>query len=116
MADVPARPGDSQPDGLPRVRGFWSLTLYNEHHFFHPDELNRYPFGPKNKNLHHAGDGSLTLTSSATPRIVDLVAALATGAVGSVALARSDISDTLPGVAIAISFNLVPASFQPVPK
>ena len=41
-----------------------------------------------------------------TPRIVDLVAALATGSVGSVALARSDISDTLPGVAIAIS--LVP--------
>ena len=41
-----------------------------------------------------------------TPRIVNLVAALATGAVGSVALARSDISDTLPGVAIAIS--LVP--------
>jgi uncharacterized hydrophobic protein (TIGR00271 family) len=41
-----------------------------------------------------------------TPRLIDLVAALATGAVGSVALARSDISDTLPGVAIAIS--LVP--------
>ena len=41
-----------------------------------------------------------------TPELVDLVAALATGAVGSVALARSDISDTLPGVAIAIS--LVP--------
>lgn len=40
------------------------------------------------------------------PRIVDLVAAIATGAVGSVALARRDISDTLPGVAIAIS--LVP--------
>jgi uncharacterized hydrophobic protein (TIGR00271 family) len=41
-----------------------------------------------------------------TPNLVDLVAALATGAVGSVALARDDISDTLPGVAIAIS--LVP--------
>ena len=41
-----------------------------------------------------------------TPRIVDLVAALATGSVGSVALTRPDISDTLPGVAIAIS--LVP--------
>jgi uncharacterized hydrophobic protein (TIGR00271 family) len=41
-----------------------------------------------------------------TPRLVDLVAALATGAVGSVALARPDVSDTLPGVAIAIS--LVP--------
>jgi hypothetical protein len=31
-----------------------------------------------------------------TPRIVDLVAALATGSVGSVALARPDISYTLP--------------------
>jgi uncharacterized hydrophobic protein (TIGR00271 family) len=41
-----------------------------------------------------------------SPTVVDLVAALATGVVGSVALARSDISDTLPGVAIAIS--LVP--------
>lgn len=40
------------------------------------------------------------------PRVVDLVAALATGAVGAFALARSDVSDTLPGVAIAIS--LVP--------
>jgi Domain of unknown function (DUF389) len=40
------------------------------------------------------------------PRLVDLIAALATGAVGSVALVRRDISDTLPGVAIAIS--LVP--------
>ena len=41
-----------------------------------------------------------------SPTLVDLIAALATGAVGAVALARSDISDTLPGVAIAIS--LVP--------
>ena len=41
-----------------------------------------------------------------TRRLVDLVAALATGSVGSVALARPDISDTVPGVAIAIS--LVP--------
>ena len=41
-----------------------------------------------------------------TLQFADLAAALATGAVGSVALVRSDISDTLPGVAIAIS--LVP--------
>lgn len=41
-----------------------------------------------------------------SPRLVDLVAALATGAVGAFALAREDVSDTLPGVAIAIS--LVP--------
>lgn len=40
------------------------------------------------------------------PRMVDLVAALATGAVGAVAVKRADISDALPGVAIAVS--LVP--------
>jgi uncharacterized hydrophobic protein (TIGR00271 family) len=41
-----------------------------------------------------------------SPGIIDLIAALATGVVGAFALVRSDISDTLPGVAIAIS--LVP--------
>jgi uncharacterized hydrophobic protein (TIGR00271 family) len=40
------------------------------------------------------------------PHLIDLVAAVATGAVGAFALVRQDISDTLPGVAIAIS--LVP--------
>ena len=46
------------------------------------------------------------VASRVDPRLIDLLAALATGAVGSIALVRSDISDTLPGVAIAIS--LVP--------
>lgn len=46
------------------------------------------------------------VSARVTPRLIDLVAALATGAVGAFALCRSDISDTLPGVAIAIS--LVP--------
>jgi hypothetical protein len=55
------------PGALPPVRGFWSLTLYNEHHFFHPNELNRYSLGTKDNNLHHASDGSLTLTASAIP-------------------------------------------------
>jgi uncharacterized hydrophobic protein (TIGR00271 family) len=41
-----------------------------------------------------------------SPRLIDLLAAIATGVVGSIALARRDISETLPGVAIAIS--LVP--------
>ena len=41
-----------------------------------------------------------------SPKLIDLIAALATGTVGAFALVRSDISDTLPGVAIAIS--LVP--------
>jgi uncharacterized hydrophobic protein (TIGR00271 family) len=49
---------------------------------------------------------STQVAARISPRVVDLVAALATGAVGAVALARSDIADTLPGVAIAIS--LVP--------
>ena len=41
-----------------------------------------------------------------SPGLIDLLAALATGVVGSIALVRRDIADTLPGVAIAIS--LVP--------
>lgn len=40
------------------------------------------------------------------PRLVDLMAALATGLAGAFATGRKDVSDTLPGVAIAIS--LVP--------
>mgnify|MGYP000265026952 CR=1 FL=1 len=40
------------------------------------------------------------------PKLIDLLAALGTGLVASIALVRKDISDTLPGVAIAIS--LVP--------
>lgn len=46
---------------LPPVRGFWSMTLYNEHHFFHPNELNRFSLGTKNKSLKLNDDGSLTL-------------------------------------------------------
>lgn len=46
------------------------------------------------------------VASRVAPKLIDLLAAVATGVVGSIALIRSDISDTLPGVAIAIS--LVP--------
>jgi hypothetical protein len=50
------------PEGqLPPVRGFWSLTLYNEHHFFAPNEIGRYSVGTKNRDLRHAEDGSLTI-------------------------------------------------------
>lgn len=48
---------------LPPVRGFWSLTVYNKHHFFHPNELDRFSLGTKNQNLTYADDGSLTLTA-----------------------------------------------------
>ncbi|KAA6211006.1 DUF389 domain-containing protein [Streptomyces filamentosus] len=46
------------------------------------------------------------VSSRISPRLIDLLAALATGTVGAFALVRTDVSDTLPGVAIAIS--LVP--------
>src|SRR3546814_17702949 len=45
----------------PPVDGFWSLTLYNELHLFHPNDLDRYSLGTKNKNLERNEDGSLTL-------------------------------------------------------
>ncbi|MBB5640668.1 DUF389 domain-containing protein [Cryobacterium roopkundense] len=51
-------------------------------------------------------ESNVQVASRVSPRLIDLLAALATGAVGSIALVRRDISDTLPGVAIAIS--LVP--------
>lgn len=41
-----------------------------------------------------------------SPRLLDLVAALASGAAGAFCMSRDDIADSLPGVAIAIS--LVP--------
>ncbi|NUT18692.1 MAG: DUF389 domain-containing protein [Hamadaea sp.] len=46
------------------------------------------------------------VSSRISPKLIDLLAALATGTVGAFALVRTDISDALPGVAIAIS--LVP--------
>lgn len=44
--------------------------------------------------------------SRTSPTLVDLLAALATGLVGAIAITRRDVGDVLPGVAIAIS--LVP--------
>jgi hypothetical protein len=53
------------PGQEPPVNGFWSLTLYNEKHFFNPNPLNRYSLGTKNKNLKRDPDGSLTLYAGA---------------------------------------------------
>jgi uncharacterized hydrophobic protein (TIGR00271 family) len=46
------------------------------------------------------------ITGRVSPTLIDLVAAAATGLAGALAIARRDIGDILPGVAIAIS--LVP--------
>ncbi len=45
----------------PPVEGFWSITLYNQHHFFAPNELNRFSLGTKSKGLRLEGDGSLII-------------------------------------------------------
>ncbi len=49
----------------PPVNGFWSLTLYNDKHLFHANDLKRYSLGTKNKNLKRNSDGSLTLYAGA---------------------------------------------------
>jgi hypothetical protein len=49
----------------PPVKGFWSLTLYNDVHLFNPNRLGRYSLGTKNKTLKYNPDGSLTLYASA---------------------------------------------------
>jgi hypothetical protein len=51
----------------PPVKGFWSLTVYNQHHFFSPNEIKRYSVGTKNKTLVAASDGSLTIYVQSTP-------------------------------------------------
>lgn len=52
---------------VPPVKGFWSLTLYNQYHFFSPNPINRFSLGTKNKDLKYNGDGSLTLYVQNTP-------------------------------------------------
>lgn len=57
-------------------------------------------------HTHFVADTNAQIAARVSPRLIDLLAALATGVVGAFAMVRSDVSDTLPGVAIAIS--LVP--------
>jgi hypothetical protein len=53
--------------GLPPVKGFWSLTLYNQHHFFAPNAINRYSVGTKTRDLKTSADGSLTVYVQSDP-------------------------------------------------
>ncbi len=41
--------------------GFWSLTMYDENHFFYPNDMERFSIGTKNKDLKFNKDGSLTI-------------------------------------------------------
>ena len=49
------------PGQTPPVTGFWSLTMYDQKHFFAPNEIKRYSTGTKNKALRFNSDGSLTI-------------------------------------------------------
>ena len=51
-------------------------------------------------------ESSSQFSSRISPRLIDLYAALASGAAGAFAISRDDVADSIPGVAIAIS--LVP--------
>jgi len=51
-------------------------------------------------------EANTQIMTRTAPRLIDLLAALATGLAGAFATGRRDVADTLPGVAIAIS--LVP--------
>jgi hypothetical protein len=53
--------------GEPPVNGFFSLTLYDEQHFFAPNEIKRYSIGTKNKDLARNADGSVTFHVQADP-------------------------------------------------
>ncbi|RDH74246.1 DUF1254 domain-containing protein [Mycolicibacterium moriokaense] len=53
--------------GEPPVRGFWSLTLYNDKHLFHPNDLKRYSLGTKSKQLKRGDDGSVIIYVGAKP-------------------------------------------------
>jgi hypothetical protein len=46
---------------VPKVKGFWSLTVYDANHFFYQNADKIYSLGTKNKGLKFNADGSLTL-------------------------------------------------------
>ena len=49
-----------EKDQLPPVKGFWSLTMYNDQYFFVENPLNRYTVSPRNQ-LKINADGSIDL-------------------------------------------------------
>jgi hypothetical protein len=52
---------------LPPALGFWSITLYNDEHFFHPNKLGRFSLGTKSDGLTYGDDDSLTLYAQHDP-------------------------------------------------
>jgi len=50
------------PGSLPPARGFWSLTVYDEHHSLPADSTGRHSIGSRSAELAFAADGSLEIT------------------------------------------------------
>jgi hypothetical protein len=50
-----------QPGGLPEVKAFWSLTLYDETNDFVDNPLNRYSLGDRSAQMEKDADGGLTI-------------------------------------------------------
>jgi hypothetical protein len=44
----------------PPVHAFWSLSIYDEQHFFVANSIDRFSVGSRTRDLRHAADGSLT--------------------------------------------------------
>ncbi len=48
-------------DQLPKAKGFWSLTMYNEAQLMYANEIDRYVVGDRSAHLQYGEDGSLTI-------------------------------------------------------
>ena len=47
---------------VPPVKGFWSVTLYDQFHFFAPNGIDRYSLGTRSQQLHYEPDGSVVIS------------------------------------------------------
>lgn len=50
-----------QPDKLPRIDGFWSITLYDPTYNLTPNSIDRYSIGDRTAGLKRDADGGITL-------------------------------------------------------
>lgn len=55
------------PGELPPVDGFWSVTLYGEDRFLHPNAIGRHSIGDRTPGLRPDADGGLTIHVSHDP-------------------------------------------------
>jgi len=59
---------------LPPVKGFWSITLYDQFHFLAPNALNRFSLGTKSRDLRFEADGALVIFVQKEPPESDKMA------------------------------------------